>query len=88
MLEATPPDGRGRYQALLALRRSALLRLSTAGRSADGALRAVLHALTASQPRARYVVGADAKLGVTLARWLPDSVRSWLAEARRRMTRT
>jgi NAD(P)-dependent dehydrogenase (short-subunit alcohol dehydrogenase family) len=33
---------------------------------------AVMHALTADRPRARYAVGKDARLGVTLAKFLPD----------------
>jgi NAD(P)-dependent dehydrogenase (short-subunit alcohol dehydrogenase family) len=38
----------------------------------DHVATAVMHALTAERPRARYTVGKDARLGVALARLLPD----------------
>lgn len=40
--------------------------------------RAVAHALTARRPKTRYLVGADARLGALLARWVPDRLRDWL----------
>lgn len=39
---------------------------------------AVTHALTAPRPKTRYLVGADARLGALLARWVPDRLRDWL----------
>jgi NAD(P)-dependent dehydrogenase (short-subunit alcohol dehydrogenase family) len=38
----------------------------------------VTHILTTKRPKTRYQVGADARLGVALARWLPDGLRQWL----------
>ncbi|HTF34133.1 MAG TPA: SDR family oxidoreductase [Myxococcota bacterium] len=37
--------------------------------------RAIHHALTAARPKARYLVGTDAKVQALLARWLPDRWR-------------
>ncbi len=39
---------------------------------------AVAHALTASRPKTRYLVGTDARLGALLANWAPDRLRDWL----------
>ena len=39
---------------------------------------AVVHALAAPRPRTRYIVGADARANVAMARWLPDRVRDAL----------
>lgn len=63
---------RARYAPLLA----AVSRLSAAqpgrGVAADAVARAVLRAVTARRPRARYRVGADAHLLAAAARLLPD----------------
>ncbi len=42
------------------------------GIDADAVAKAVEHALTARRPKARYLVGPDAKIAGTLARLLPD----------------
>ena len=39
---------------------------------AETVARAVLHALTASRPKTRYVVGWDARIQAMMASWLPD----------------
>jgi len=41
-------------------------------------VRAVHHALTASRPRTRYLVGTDAKLRAWMVKWLPDRVHDRL----------
>ena len=41
----------------------------------DAVVRAVHHALTASRPHTRYLVGADAKLRAWMVKWLPDRVQ-------------
>src|SRR5215813_3954 len=43
--------------------------------STDAVVRAVHHALTASRPRTRYLVGIDAKLRASMVNWLPDRVQ-------------
>ncbi|HSQ92274.1 MAG TPA: SDR family oxidoreductase [Nitrospiraceae bacterium] len=41
----------------------------------EAVVRAVHHALTASRPRTRYLVGSDAKLRAWMVKWLPDRVQ-------------
>ncbi|TKB88830.1 MAG: SDR family oxidoreductase [Nitrospira sp.] len=45
---------------------------------ADAVVRAVHHALTASRPHTRYLVGSDAKLRAWMVKWLPDRVQDKL----------
>ena len=44
----------------------------------DAVVRAVLHALTASRPKTRYLVGADARIRAIMVKWLPDRVQDWI----------
>ena len=44
----------------------------------DAVVRAVHHALTATHPRTRYLVGRDAKLRAWMVKWLPDRVQDQL----------
>lgn len=44
----------------------------------EAVIRAVHHALTASHPKTRYLVGADAKLRAWMVKWLPDRVQDRL----------
>ncbi|MBD0385621.1 MAG: SDR family oxidoreductase [Nostoc sp. C3-bin3] len=46
--------------------------IASNGISADIVAQAVLHALTAKQPKTRYLVGQDAKIGAVLKHILPD----------------
>jgi hypothetical protein len=39
---------------------------------------AVHHALTASHPHTRYLVGADAKVRAWMVKWLPDRMQDRL----------
>ena len=48
------------------------------GIPAEKVSQAVAHALTAQRPKTRYLVGADARLGAILAKWVPDRLRDWL----------
>ena len=41
----------------------------------EAVVRAVHHALTASSPHTRYLVGSDAKLRAWMVKWLPDRVQ-------------
>jgi NAD(P)-dependent dehydrogenase (short-subunit alcohol dehydrogenase family) len=41
-------------------------------------VRAVHHALTASSPHTRYLVGSDAKLRAWMVKWLPDRLHDWV----------
>lgn len=44
----------------------------------DAVVEAVLHALTASRPKTRYLVGTDAKIRAIMIKWLPDRAQDWL----------
>jgi NAD(P)-dependent dehydrogenase (short-subunit alcohol dehydrogenase family) len=44
----------------------------------DAVVQAVHHALTATHPRTRYLVGTDAKLRAWMVKWLPDRVQDRL----------
>jgi NAD(P)-dependent dehydrogenase (short-subunit alcohol dehydrogenase family) len=58
--------------------------LSSARRMSEGAIpaihvaEAVYHALTASKPRTRYLVGKDAKIAARMAWLLPDKAMDWI----------
>jgi NAD(P)-dependent dehydrogenase (short-subunit alcohol dehydrogenase family) len=77
-IEQLPPDGHAYYDEAIDKV------IAYARKQADGAIaaghvaRAVHHALTASRPRARYVVGRDARISIALQRWAPASVRDRL----------
>jgi len=44
----------------------------------DAVVQAVVHALTASRPRTRYLVGTDAKIRAWMVKWLPDRLNDRL----------
>jgi NAD(P)-dependent dehydrogenase (short-subunit alcohol dehydrogenase family) len=44
----------------------------------EAVVHAVHHALTASRPRTRYLVGSDAKLRAWMVKWLPDRMQDRL----------
>jgi NAD(P)-dependent dehydrogenase (short-subunit alcohol dehydrogenase family) len=44
----------------------------------DAVVRAVVHALTASRPKTRYLVGTDARIRALMIKWLPDRVHDWI----------
>ncbi len=50
---------------------------SAKGLEPEAVAQVVVRALTAARPKTRYVVGANARLGVMLSR-LPDRVRDWV----------
>jgi NAD(P)-dependent dehydrogenase (short-subunit alcohol dehydrogenase family) len=63
-----------RYQARVARFRQVAAARSSKAAPADLVAQAVEHALTASRPRTRYVVGRDAKIRAAIER-LPDRMR-------------
>lgn len=75
-LEAAPPALEERYGRLL---RSA--RARAAGSAGPGPMKdvvaAVWHAMTASRPRVRYLIGRDARMR-RMVEWLPVRIRDWL----------
>lgn len=67
-----PPEGAKRYGAMWRRFNRRAYAQERAGSPPEVVARAVLHALTAANPRPRYVVGKHARLLTTLARVLPD----------------
>jgi NAD(P)-dependent dehydrogenase (short-subunit alcohol dehydrogenase family) len=67
-----PIEGRQRYGALLKAVRKSNEHGKAAGIPADRVASVIESALTSTRPRARYLVGKDAKMLATLTRLLPD----------------
>jgi NAD(P)-dependent dehydrogenase (short-subunit alcohol dehydrogenase family) len=72
------PEGKQLYGAAAERIREAVGRAADRAIPTDAVVQAVLHALTASRPKTRYLVGRDAKLRALMQRWLPDRVQDWL----------
>jgi NAD(P)-dependent dehydrogenase (short-subunit alcohol dehydrogenase family) len=73
--ERLPPQARERYAAHGAAMLRDVARQETEASPPEVVARAVAHALTASRPRTRYVVGSGARLEWLMARFLPDRLR-------------
>ncbi len=71
---AASPRMREFYGAAIEAARVIAKRESERGVPPEQVAVAVEHALTAARPRTRYVVGREAKIALTLKRWLPDRV--------------
>jgi NAD(P)-dependent dehydrogenase (short-subunit alcohol dehydrogenase family) len=84
-LERIPEEKRALYAGLIAAVRKVARRTQDRGKPPDAVVRAIVHALTARRPRTRYVVGADARIQIALARLLPDRAYDALV---RRMLRS
>jgi NAD(P)-dependent dehydrogenase (short-subunit alcohol dehydrogenase family) len=69
-----PPEGLALYGDRLAAFRSFALRRSEGGAPAEAVAETVEHALTTERPKARYLVGRDAKLRAGVER-LPNRLR-------------
>jgi NAD(P)-dependent dehydrogenase (short-subunit alcohol dehydrogenase family) len=69
-----PPEGLALYGDRLAAFRSFALKRSEGGAPAEAVAETVEHALTAERPKARYLVGRDAKLRAGVER-LPNRIR-------------
>ena len=85
-IERVPEEKRRLYADLIAAVRRLARRTEQRGRPPDAVVRAIVHALTASRPRTRYVVGTDARIQMALARLLPD--RAYDALVRRMLRST
>jgi NAD(P)-dependent dehydrogenase (short-subunit alcohol dehydrogenase family) len=66
------------YRDALAAVRKAMEQASQRAIPARAVAKAVAHALSASRPKTRYLVGFDARLRAVLTAWLPDRVQDWL----------
>jgi NAD(P)-dependent dehydrogenase (short-subunit alcohol dehydrogenase family) len=70
-----PPEGKERYGKAMDRARKIAMQAAARGISADEVAKRVEHALTAGRPRARYLVGVDAKLRAVLEKALPTRLR-------------
>jgi len=66
------------YDPAIAAAREAADRLGRHTVPVELVVRAVVHALTARKPKARYVVGQDARFMEFLSRLLPDRLCNWI----------
>ncbi|MDX2253196.1 MAG: SDR family oxidoreductase [Nitrospira sp.] len=69
---AMPMDMRSLYAAVVAAVRKVVGEAAERAIAADAVAQAVEHALTASRPKTRYLVGTDAKLRALMIKLLPD----------------
>jgi NAD(P)-dependent dehydrogenase (short-subunit alcohol dehydrogenase family) len=75
MLEDVPPEAERLYGPMMeALRRETAKIEQERGMEPSQVAEVIGKALTASRPRARYVVGSDAKVRAPMAKYLPDRV--------------
>ena len=70
--ERIPPEGMARYGSRLRVFQWILERAPRIAVAPERVADAVVHALFASEPRTRYVVGRDARIRLWLSRLLPD----------------
>ena len=70
---AVPPEGRERYAAIsAAIRKQAELIATKTGMDPSVVADAIVHAITSSRPRTRYMLGRDAKMRWAIAKRVPD----------------
>jgi NAD(P)-dependent dehydrogenase (short-subunit alcohol dehydrogenase family) len=70
--DAVPEEGHQRYGRIVTTLRDRAKQLATEGLPAEAAAAVIVHALTTEKPRARYVIGRQAKIQATIGRFLPD----------------
>jgi NAD(P)-dependent dehydrogenase (short-subunit alcohol dehydrogenase family) len=73
-----PEEGRQLYSGAIAALRNTVEKQATSGIPPDEVAKRVEHALTASSPKTRYLVGGDARAQAVLGRVVPDRVRDGL----------
>lgn len=78
MIDALPEAHRERYRPLIVAMEDAAAQAQKKAVSADDVAKVVAKALTVRRPKARYLVGKDAKLMAHLLRRLPDRWRDLL----------
>jgi NAD(P)-dependent dehydrogenase (short-subunit alcohol dehydrogenase family) len=69
-----PIEAQERYGRLISAQRNRAIKVSTHGIPVGKVVRPVVHALTSSKPKARYVVGRTTRMG-ELLRLLPDRLQ-------------
>ena len=73
-----PADRKHLYQVAAERIRESVGQAAARAIPTDAVVEAVLHALTASRPKTRYLVGGDAKLRAFMQKWLPDRLQDWI----------
>jgi NAD(P)-dependent dehydrogenase (short-subunit alcohol dehydrogenase family) len=73
-----PADGKHLYHAVAERIRESVGQAAARAIPTDAVVTAVLHALTASRPKTRYLVGGDAKLRAFMQKWIPDRLQDWI----------
>ena len=76
--EDMPAEGKRLYEEAAHRVRDAVENAARRAIPVDAVVQAVLHALTASRPKTRYLVGSDAKVRAIMAKWLPDRLQDWI----------
>jgi NAD(P)-dependent dehydrogenase (short-subunit alcohol dehydrogenase family) len=76
--EHMPAEGKRLYEEAAHRVRDAVEDAARRAIPVDAVVQAVLHALTASRPKTRYLVGTDAKIRAIMAKWLPDRLQDWI----------
>jgi NAD(P)-dependent dehydrogenase (short-subunit alcohol dehydrogenase family) len=76
--EDMPAEGKRLYEEAAHRVRDAVEDAARRAIPVDAVVQAVLHALTASRPKTRYLVGTDAKVRAIMAKWLPDRLQDWI----------
>jgi NAD(P)-dependent dehydrogenase (short-subunit alcohol dehydrogenase family) len=78
MLDKLPEEGRRLYADMGRAVVDAFSRMEKQAIPPERVARAIEHALTASRPKTRYLVGIDARIQALLAWLLPDRARDWV----------
>ncbi|HKY71964.1 MAG TPA: SDR family oxidoreductase [Nitrospira sp.] len=73
-----PAEGKPLYRAAAEKIRESVGQAAARAIPPDAVVVAVLHALTATRPKTRYLVGRDAKLRAVMLKWLPDRLQDWI----------
>lgn len=72
-----PPEAEERYGPTMERMLKGAIKLGEKGGHPREVSRAVVHALTSPRPKARYVVGRDARIAIAAARFMPAGLRDW-----------
>lgn len=78
LLGKMPKKGHEFYDQSVDAMRAAADKQAKAGIPPSEVAKVVAHALFASKPKTRYVVGRDAQIQAAVAKLLPDRMRDWL----------
>jgi NAD(P)-dependent dehydrogenase (short-subunit alcohol dehydrogenase family) len=82
--KAWPPEAHDLYGQAIIIARQSAINAGLSAISVDEVVRAVVHALTAKQPKTRYLVGRGPKVVALVFKLLPDRLRDWLIIRQRR----